>query len=400
MRVIEGAAFIAAPSCGLYLAQLGAEVIRFDQIGGGPDYHRWPLAPAGASLYWEGLNKGKKSVAINLQTDHGRDLALALACAPGESAGLFVTNYPAEGFLSYHRLRALRSDLICIRVMGWPDGSPALDYTINAAAGIPLLTGPADIDAPVNHVLPAWDLLCGSYAAFALLAADRDRRETGNGREIRIPLSDVAASSLSHLGYVAEVLSQGADRAKLGNDLYGAFGKDFAIASGERVMVCAITPRQWSALIDTLGLGQSVRELESDLGVSFARDESIRFQHRRKLYPLFEKAFAMRSLESLAPALDAGGVTWAPYHSVYEAVTADGRLFTDNPIFQKIKHPSGLDYPASGPATTLMGEERRPLQPAPRLGEHTDEVLSSVLGLSADAIGRLHDAGVVAGPEK
>ena len=68
MRVVEGAAFIAGPSCGLYLAQMGAEVIRFDNIGGGPDFRRWPLSRDGASLYWEGLNKGKKSVAIDMSS--------------------------------------------------------------------------------------------------------------------------------------------------------------------------------------------------------------------------------------------------------------------------------------------------------------------------------------------
>jgi 2-methylfumaryl-CoA isomerase len=67
MRVVEASAFVAGPSCGLHLAQLGAEVIRIDQIGGGPDFRRWPLDPdSGASLYWEGLNKSKKSVALDL----------------------------------------------------------------------------------------------------------------------------------------------------------------------------------------------------------------------------------------------------------------------------------------------------------------------------------------------
>ena len=96
LTVIEGAAFIAGPSCGLHFAQMGASVIRFDQIGGGPDAGRWPLAPNGASLYWEGLNKGKKSVAIDLSSAEGRELAVALASAPGENAGLFLTNYPVE----------------------------------------------------------------------------------------------------------------------------------------------------------------------------------------------------------------------------------------------------------------------------------------------------------------
>jgi 2-methylfumaryl-CoA isomerase len=396
LRVVEGAAFIAGPSCGLHLAQFGAEVLRFDNIGGGPDFGRWPLAADGSSLYWEGLNKGKKSIAIDLGSPAGRELAVALATAPGPEGGLFLTNYPVDGFLSYERLRAVRADVICVRVMGWPDGSPALDYTVNAAVGIPAMTGPAADPAPVNHVLPAWDLLAGAYAAFALLAAERDRRASGVGRELRIPLSDLAASSLSHMGFVAEVATTGRDRERLGNDLYGAFGRDFATRNGRRVMVCAITPRQWSGIVKTLGLVDAVKALEQELGVSFAKDEGLRFVHRGRLYPLFEVAFAARTIEELGPEFDQGGVTWAPYQTLHEAVTGDARLFSANPMFERILNPSGLEYPASGPAATLPGDARQPLVRAPRLGEHTDEILAKVLGLSAAAIGQLHDQRLVA----
>ncbi|MDB5737046.1 MAG: carnitine dehydratase, partial [Sphingomonas bacterium] len=206
LTVIEGAAFIAGPSCGLHLAQMGATVIRFDQIGGGPDSGRWPLADSGASFYWEGLNKGKKSIAIDLSRPAGRELAQRIAVS---ADGLFVTNFPAGGFLSYDKLSVLRSDLICLRVMGWADGSPAVDYTINAATGVPMMTGLADDPRPVNHVLPAWDLLAGAYGAFALLAAERHRREHGGGREIRLALSDLAAATLGHIGSVAETLAGG-----------------------------------------------------------------------------------------------------------------------------------------------------------------------------------------------
>ncbi|MCX7309975.1 MAG: CoA transferase, partial [Afipia sp.] len=162
MRIIEGASFIAAPSCCLHLVQLGAEVIRFDMIGGGPDRHRWPVAPNGASLYWEGLNKGKKSIALDLSRPEGRELAVRLITAPDPAAGMFVTNFPADGFLSHEKLALGRADLITVRVMGWANGSTALDYTVNAMAGYPLMTGPVTSDRPVNHVLPAWDLLTGA----------------------------------------------------------------------------------------------------------------------------------------------------------------------------------------------------------------------------------------------
>ena len=161
MTVVEGSAFIAAPSCTLHLQQMGATAIRFDPLGGGPDSRRWPLAADGSSLYWEGLNKGKKSIALNLQAPEGRELAQRIATA---GHGLFVTNFPERSFLAYDRLAALRADLICLRVMGWADGALAVDYTINAAVGVPLMTGPADDPAPVNHVLPAWDLMAGPTA--------------------------------------------------------------------------------------------------------------------------------------------------------------------------------------------------------------------------------------------
>src|SRR5690606_28607377 len=163
MTVVEGAAFVAAPSCGLYLSQMGADVIRFDSIGGGPDYRRWPVNQDGASLYWEGLNKGKRSIAIDLASKEGRELAQRLAAgAAGPQGGLFVTNFPSEGFLSYETLKALRNDLICVRVLGWADGSQAMDYPVNAARGLPLSTGPVEDPRPVNRVLPAWDLLTGA----------------------------------------------------------------------------------------------------------------------------------------------------------------------------------------------------------------------------------------------
>lgn len=395
LRVVEGAAFIAGPSCGLHLAQMGAEVIRFDAIGGGPDYRRWPITPGGDSLYWEGLNKGKKSIAIDLGRPEGRALAVAIATAPGDNAGLFFTNYPVKGFLSHEALAAHRADIITLRVMGWADGSPAVDYTINAAVGVPLMTGPADDDRPVNHVLPAWDLLGGAYAAFTLTAALLRRRTTGEGAEIRVPLSDLAASTLSHLGSVAEVLA-GGDRPRMGNDLFGAFGRDFLTKDGKRLIVVAITPRQWTGLLNTLDLNDAVAAIEEQVGANFARDEGARFIHRARLFPLFETAFAARTADALMPAFDAGGVTWGEYQTLHQAVIADARLFTANPLFETLTHPSGQTYPTSGPAATLANEARGPVATAPRLGAHTDEVLASVLGLGSGAIGRLHDQGLVA----
>lgn len=396
-RVVEGSAFVAAPTCGLYLAQFGAEVIRFDNIGGGPDFRRWPLADNGSSLYWEGLNKAKKSVAIDLGRPEGRELAQRLAAAPGENGGLFVTNFPVEGFLSYDALRKLRDDLICVRVMGWADGSQGMDYTINSALGLPLMTGPVGDERPVNHVLAAWDLLTGAYCAFSLVSALLARMRGQGGREIRCPLSDIGAATMANLGFTAETQLTGHQRPRMGNDIFGAFGRDFTTKDGQKLMLLAITPKQWSKALEALGIGAEVAGVEAELGVSFATDEGLRFAHRARLYPLFERAFAAKTAAELTPAFDAGGVTWGAYQTL-EAALSDPRLFKDNPVFQDIAHPSGLTYPAPGAMGTIPQDARGPARPAPKLGEHTDEVLAEVLGLSGGEIARLHDAKVVAGP--
>ena len=395
LRVVECASFIAAPSCALHLGQLGAQVIRIDPIGGGMDFGRWPVTPQGRSLSWEGLQKGKRSVAIDMSRPQGRQLAVDLITAPGPDAGLFVTNYPQKGFLGHDALKARRADLITVRVLGWRDGGPAMDYTVNASLGVPFLTGSQDNgDRPVNHVLPAWDLMTGAYAAFAALAAERHRTRTGQGQEVTVPLSDVALAALGHMGQIAETLTAG-DRPRYGNALYGAFGRDFRTADGERVMVVAITGRQWTGLLDALELREQVAGLERQMAVSFA-DEGQRFLHRGVLFPLVEQAIGALALQQLRGRFDANGVLWSTYQTLGKAITQDPRLSLDGPLFTMLDHPSGLRYPAPGAAASFRGAERGAAARAPRLGEHTDEVLAEVLSLSAARIGELHDAKLVA----
>ncbi len=388
LSIIEASSFVASPSAGLYCAQLGAEVIRVDQIGGGPDFRRWPVTTAGDSLYWENLNRAKKSVALDLGKPEGRDLLVRLVRATGQ----FITNFPAEGFLAHEKLAEGRADLVTVRVMGWADGSPALDYTVNNSVGYPLMTGAGP--EPVNHVLPAWDLLSGAYAAFALLAAIQRRTATGQGGEVRIPLSDVAIGTAANLGGLAEVLYTGENRPRLGNAVYGLFGRDFVTADGVRTMIVVVTPRQWSNLVAALGLGEAIAKVEAGRAVSFARDDGLRFTHRDALFPLFEAAIGARSHADLAAALDAGGVVHSSYRTMLEAAR-DPAMVSANPIFGEAANPSGQAYPAAGAFVTIPQLDRAAPQPAPRNGQHSEQVLSERLGMGSGEIAGLIDAGIV-----
>src|SRR5258708_19338320 len=116
LRIVEGSAFIAAPLGGMTLAQMGADVIRFDDIKGGLDNDRWPVTRDGRSIYWAGLNKGKRSIAVDLHSPKGRELLAALITAPGEGAGIFTTNMPARGWLASHHLSTNRPAFTALHI--------------------------------------------------------------------------------------------------------------------------------------------------------------------------------------------------------------------------------------------------------------------------------------------
>jgi 2-methylfumaryl-CoA isomerase len=397
LRIVEGSAFVAAPLGGMTLAQLGADVIRFDQIGGGLDYTRWPLAAGGDSLFWAGLNKGKRSIQLDLHSERGRELAGALITAPGEEAGLFLTNFPARGWLAYDALCEGRADLIMVALTGNPDGSSEVDYTVNPATGFPSATGPRNLAEPLNSVVPAWDVAMGTLAAVGMLAAERRRTRTGEGQRIDLSLSDVAFAMVGNLGRIAEAQLGGRDQPKDGNYLYGAFGHDFETRDGRRVMVVALTSRQWKGLVEVTGIAEACHTLEQVTGHDLDT-ETGRYKARDLIAALLRPWFEARDLTAIGEAFTGTGVSWGPYQTFSQLVQEDPRASTANPMFAEVEHPGVGTYLMPGSPLRFSGLDRLPVRRAPLLGEHTEEILAGVLGLSSTEIGRLHDAGVVASP--
>jgi 2-methylfumaryl-CoA isomerase len=399
LRIVEGSAYVAAPLSGMTLAQMGADVIRFDQIGGGLDYHRWPLASDGQSLFWAGLNKGKRSIQIDLGSPEGRELATALITVQGEQAGLFLTNFPARGWLSYEALTKRRNDLIMVALTGNPDGTSEVDYTVNPATGFPWATGPRNLAEPLNSVLPAWDIALGTLATVGMLVAERHRRLTGNGQLVRLSLSDVAFAMVGNLGRIAEAQLGGRDQPKDGNYLYGAFGHDFETRDGRRVMVVALTARQWTALVEATGIEEACGSIERATGHDLST-ESGRFQARDLIAALLLPWFAARDLATIRAQFAGTNVSWGPYQTFRQLVTEDPRCSTTNPIFGEIEHPGVGAYLMPGSPLDFSRVQRAETHRAPLLGENTDEILGDVLRLGTSDIARLHDRGIVAGPRR
>jgi 2-methylfumaryl-CoA isomerase len=389
MRVIELSSFVASPLGGMTLAQLGADVIRVDQIGGGPDIDRWPLAPSGRSLYWAGLNKGKRSVTVDLRSPEGREVVAGLVA----ESGFVLTNAPRRDGLAYEQLRERRPDLIHVQLLGHRDGGNAVDYTVNAALGFPYVTGPRGHQGPVNHVLPAWDIACGLYLAVGLLAAERHRLRTGEGQRIEVALHDVALATAGNLGYLAEAQLCAEPRPRLGNDLFGEFGRDFATGDGRRVMVMVLSARHWRDLVAATGLGEVVTALERALGVDF-RQAGDRYTHREALGGILAPWFGGRTCAEIAEALKGTSVLWSRYRKFSELVADGGAALRAEPLMGELAQPGIGRHLAPG-SPLVFGGVQRPASPAPSLGRHTDEVLRELLSLPDDELNDLRARRVV-----
>lgn len=373
LRIVELSAFIAAPLGGATLASLGADVIRVDPPGGGIDIDRWPLHN-GRSLYWAGLNQGKRSVTIDTRTEVGQRQVAGLIAAPGEGGGIVLTNLPVKGWSSYQELSKLRRDLVMVVITGDRDGGTAVDYTVNAALGLPWLTGPEGHDGPVNHVLPAWDGMTGFLAALAILAAERHRRLHGEGQLVELSLSDVGLAMAGHLGLIGEAILESEPRGRFGNDVYGTFGRDFGTRDGRRVMVLALSARQWASLGEATGLTRDFVALESGVSADF-RKEADRWIHRKLLFALLEAWFARHDLAEVREAFERSGVLWSPYQTVKQLIDEDRRASIANPMFSEVEHPGLGRFLTAASPLRFGAAPTMPARTAPTLGEHTAEVL-------------------------
>ncbi|MGB1096312.1 MAG: CoA transferase, partial [Paracoccaceae bacterium] len=314
--------------------------------------------------------------------------------APGEDAGLFISNLRVRGWMDHETLSQHRNDLIMVTLMGDRFGRPAVDYTVNPALGIPHITGPEGHPDPVANALPAWDLIAGNMVVSALLAAERRRLRTGMGDDVELSLKDVAAANLGHLGMIGDAATNPKQRGKSGNDLYGAYGHDFLCADGQRVMVIGLTDRQWKLIVDATQSGEAMAVLEKETGLSL-KEESNRWALRRQISSVLEPWFAKRNLSDFAAEFDKAGLTWSVFRSLKDALEHDKDLTTDNPMFTMMDQQGLGRFPVPASPVSFAHSGQNEARPAPRLGEHTEEILSEVVGADDTEIAQLFDKGIV-----
>jgi 2-methylfumaryl-CoA isomerase len=255
-----------------------------------------------------------------------------------------------------------------------------------------MVTGPAELGAPVNHVLPAWDVACGIYAALAVVTALRHRDATGQGQQISIPLENVALATAGNLSFFTETMINGTARERIGNSVYGQYGQDFTSSDGTAFMVVALTRRHFQDLTELTGTTKAVAALADSLDADFT-DEGQRYQHRDALSGLFSEWFSAHTGAEIDQALSATSVLWDRYRTFAETATDD--RVTANPLFTPLDQPRIGQYLAPGLPLEIDGAYP-PAVAAPALGDDTAAVLGEWLAMTPDEIGRLTESGTVA----
>ena len=222
-------------------------------------------------------------------------------------------------------------------------------------------------------------------------------KRQGEGQFIQLALSDVALSAVAALGHIAEAQMLESERERIGNDLYGALGRDYGTSDSNRVIAVAITRKQWKALCSACEMTEATEQLAAEEGLDLEENEGDRFKVRDRIHPHIEQWCQTRTLEEVRQVWDDLGVCWGPYQTFKELVNQDKRVSETNPMFSTINQPGIGSY--LSPKSPLNFQSTLQSEPlvAPLLGEHTEEILGGTLNLSENEIGKLYDNKIIKG---
>ena len=389
LLVLDLSRVLAGPYCTMMLADLGARVIKIEQPGSGDDSRAWgPPFAAGESAYYLSVNRNKLGITLNLKSERGRAILMDLL----KQADVLVENFKPGTMeswgLGHETLRVLHPRLIYCNISGYgtdgPDsGKPGYDFILQAEGGLMSITGTVD-GPPMKSGVAIVDITAGMFAASGILAALHARQRTGVGQRVDVSLLEAQVAWLANVG--EGYLVSGEPPQRYGNAHptivpYGAFrARDdyFALGVGNDV--------QFRKLCGVIGRPS----LTDDPRFS---TNPVRVQNRDELIPLlqaeFEKQTSLHWLEKFAEV----GIPSGRIKSIDQVLT-DPQVLHRRMVVE-------MDHPKAGKVKLLGIPYKFSETPAsvrfmaPLLGQHTQEVLSLMLGLSAGDINALHAAGVI-----
>lgn len=400
IRVLDLSRVLAGPWSGQILADLGADVIKVERPGSGDDTRAWgpPFLKdesgrdTSEAAYFLSANRNKQSVTIDFTQPEGQALVRKLAA----ESDILIENFKVGGLaaygLDYESLKAINPRLIYCSITGFGQFGPyskraGYDFMIQGLGGLMSLTGRSDQEegaGPVKVGVALTDILTGLYSSVAILAALTARETTGRGQHIDMALLDVQVACLAN--QAMNYLTTGVPPRRLGNAHPNIVPyQDFPTADGDFILTVG-NDGQFRKFCEVAGHPEWADDPR------FASNKA-RVASRAELIPLIRQATVFKTTAEWVAALEAVGVPCGPINDL-AAVFEDPQVLARG---LKVELPHALAGAVAQVASPLRLSDT-PVEyrmAPPRLGEHTASVLERVLGLSADAIERLRQEGVV-----
>jgi crotonobetainyl-CoA:carnitine CoA-transferase CaiB-like acyl-CoA transferase len=392
LRVIELTEALAGPYAAMLLGDLGADVIKIERPGVGDQARRWGARlPGGESAYFCSTNRNKRSLALNIQSEAGREVLYRLL----DTADVLLCNIPREGSLrraglDAETVRARFPRLVFASITGYGRSGPSAgrsgyDLVAQGEAGLMSVTG-TEACVPVRFPIPLADMTTGLYTVIGVLAALRAREQTGQGQVLDLSLLESQAAYLTILA--GDYFATGQPPRPAGNAHPGIVPYQVFHTADKDVIIAVGSDKQWGQFCAVLGLGPEVRDAER-----FATNPA-RLAHRTELAPLLQARLSAWASEALLARLRAAEIPCGPINAVPDLLGDEHYRARGNLV--------ALAHPTAGTVTTLANPVRLAgtpptyRLPPPRLGEHTAEVLAE-LGYAAGAVAALQAAGDVGG---
>ncbi|MEE2638892.1 MAG: CoA transferase [Acidobacteriota bacterium] len=371
LRVLDLTRVLAGPYCAMMLGDMGAEVLKIEEPSHGDDTRAWAPFHHGVSTFFLGMNRSKKSVALDLKTEDGAQALRQLL----QDTDILIENFrPGSmkklGF-DYDSLRATYPQLIYCSVTGYGQHSPkehlpGYDAVIQGESGVMHVTGARE-GPPTRVGVAMTDYLAGLYAMNGILLALRDRDETGLGQHVDIALLDAMTSTLALPANV--LFATGEELGREGNDHHSLTPYEAVSVNDGLVMVAVGNQRLWHQFCQAIG--------RSDLATDsrFATNTD-RMEHRGELKTLLSELMGGYTRDALIDRLRAHAVPCGQVRSLAEAL-ADPQLMAREMIVT-LEHPEIGSMRALGNPIKLSRTPAIIDRPPPGLGEHTEEVLASL----------------------
>lgn len=396
LRVLDMSRALAGPYCTMMLGDLGADVIKIEQPGQGDESRGWgpPFVGKpyesypGESTYYLSINRSKRSITVNLKSPEGNQIIKKLVATSDVVVENFRTGTLDKMGLGYEHLRAINPGLVYCSITGYGRTGPyaekpGYDFVIQAEGGIMGLTGP--IEGPPYRVgISIIDITTGMFAATAILAALRARDFTGEGQLVDLSLLDTSAAILANMA--SNYLIGGVEPRRMGNAHFNIAPYEVFRARDRWFVLGAANTRQWEMLCEVVGRP----ELKNEPRFGTNQD---RVANREALAKILNEAFANRDASDWIAQLQEVGIPSGVInnlHDVYnhpQVEMREMRIEIDHPTAGKIAFP-GFPYKLS----QTPAEVRRP---PPLLGEHTEEILTELLGYSEEEVAALHKRGAI-----